>query len=40
MLVSTKDLGATWSAPVKIAHPGTRVFWPWIAAGDAGKVSF
>jgi hypothetical protein len=39
MLVSTKDLGKTWSAPVVIAHPGTRVFWPWIAAGDAGKVS-
>ncbi len=39
MLVATKDLGKTWSAPVTIAHPGTRVFWPWIAAGDAGKVS-
>jgi hypothetical protein len=39
MLVSTRDLGQTWSAPVTIAHPGTRVFWPWIAAGDAGKVS-
>jgi hypothetical protein len=39
MLVYTKDLGKTWSAPVTIAHPGTRVFWPWLAAGDAGKVS-
>jgi len=39
MLVSTKDLGKTWSAPYTVAHPGTRVFWPWIAAGDAGKVS-
>lgn len=39
MLLSTKDLGQTWSAPVTVAHPGTRVFWPWIAAGDAGKVS-
>ena len=39
MLISTEDLGKTWSAPVTVAHPGTRVFWPWIAAGDAGKVS-
>jgi hypothetical protein len=39
MLVSTKDLGKTWSAPMTVAHPGTRVLWPWIAAGDAGKVS-
>src|SRR6266404_5911631 len=39
MLVSTKDLGSTWSAPMTIAHPGTRVLWPWIAAGDQGKVS-
>ena len=39
MLVSTKDLGKSWSTPNAVAHPGTRVFWPWIAAGDAGKVS-
>jgi hypothetical protein len=39
MLLSTRDLGKTWSAPATVAHPGTRVFWPWIAAGDAGKVS-
>ncbi len=39
MVVSTKDLGTTWSAPLTVAHPGTRVLWPWIAAGDAGKVS-
>jgi hypothetical protein len=39
MMISTKDLGKTWSAPVTVAHPGTRVLWPWIAAGDAGKVS-
>jgi hypothetical protein len=39
MLLSTKDLGKTWSAPVTVAHPGSRVFWPWIAAGDSGKVS-
>jgi hypothetical protein len=39
MLVSTKNLGKTWSAPLTVAHPGTRVLWPWVAAGDAGKVS-
>ena len=39
MMVSTKDLGKTWSSPVTVAHPGTRVLWPWIAAGDAGNVS-
>jgi hypothetical protein len=39
MMISTKDLGQTWSAPVTVAHPGTRVLWPWIAAGSAGKVS-
>jgi hypothetical protein len=36
----TKDLGATWSEPITIAAPaGRRVFWPWVAAGDAGKLS-
>jgi hypothetical protein len=40
MLLSTKDLGRTWSAPITVAHPGNaRVFWPWVASGDAGKVS-
>jgi hypothetical protein len=39
MMVSTPDLGKTWSAPTTVAHPGTRVLWPWVAAGDAGKVS-
>jgi hypothetical protein len=40
MLVSTKDFGQTWSTPTTVARPGNaRVFWPWIAAGDAGKVS-
>jgi hypothetical protein len=40
MLAYTRDLGKTWSAPITVAHPGNaRVFWPWIAAGDAGKVS-
>jgi hypothetical protein len=39
MLVATKNLGGTWSKPYTVAHPGTRVFWPWIAAGASGKVS-
>jgi hypothetical protein len=40
MLVYTRDLGKTWSAPITVAHPGNaRVLWPWVAAGDAGKVS-
>jgi hypothetical protein len=39
LMIYTKDLGRTWSAPITLAHPGTRVFWPWIVAGDAGKVS-
>jgi hypothetical protein len=39
-MISTRDLGETWSKPVTIAAPaGKRVFWPWVAAGDAGKVS-
>jgi hypothetical protein len=39
-MIYTKDLGKTWSAPMTVAAPGNaRVFWPWIAAGDAGKVS-
>src|SRR4051795_5682025 len=36
----SRDFGATWSAPRTIAHSDSaRVFWPWVAAGDAGKVS-
>ncbi len=39
MAVST-DFGRTFSGPVTLARPGDRrVFWPWIAAGDAGRVS-
>jgi hypothetical protein len=35
----SKDFGQTWSQTT-IAHPGNaRVFWPWIVAGDRGKVS-
>ncbi|MEA2428487.1 MAG: hypothetical protein QOF37_2115 [Thermoleophilaceae bacterium] len=36
----SKDFGQTWSSPITIAHPSNgRAFWPWIAAGDTGKVS-
>jgi hypothetical protein len=36
----SRDFGKTWSTPITVAHSGTgRVFWPWIAAGDAGKIS-
>jgi len=39
-LIYTKDLGATWSKQITVAAPkNARVFWPWIAAGDKGKVS-
>jgi hypothetical protein len=38
MAVST-DFGQTWSTTT-LAQPGnTRVMWPWITAGDRGKVS-
>jgi hypothetical protein len=34
------DFGKTFSAPVTIAAPqNARAFWPWIVAGDPGKVS-
>src|SRR3954447_488196 len=36
----SRDFGKTWSTPTVVAHTNSgRVFWPWIAAGDAGKVS-
>jgi hypothetical protein len=38
-LVYSKDFGKTWSRPYVVAAPNARVFWPWIAAGDPGKVS-
>ncbi|HMC70470.1 MAG TPA: hypothetical protein VKJ07_15045, partial [Mycobacteriales bacterium] len=34
------DFGRTWSAPLTIYRPANALaFWPWITAGDAGKVS-
>ena len=39
-LAVSKDFGRTWSTPVTVARPGgRRAFWPWIAAGTAGRVS-
>ena len=40
LMSSSKDWGKTWSAPVTIYKAtNARVAWPWIVAGDAGKVS-
>jgi hypothetical protein len=40
MLTWSSDGGQTWANPVAVAAPSNaRVFWPWIVAGDAGKVS-
>ncbi len=39
-LVYTKDLGKTWSPVIRIAAPADRiVIWPWVAAGEAGRIS-
>lgn len=36
----SRDFGKTWSKPVDVAKPsGKKVYWPWMAAGNAGKVS-
>ena len=36
----SKDMGKTWAPPITVGAPANaRAFWPWIAAGDAGKVS-
>jgi hypothetical protein len=37
MAVSS-DHGQTWHT-FTVSHPGTRVLWPWVTAGDRGKVS-
>jgi hypothetical protein len=39
-LVYSPDLGAHWNAPITVAAPaGQRTLWPWVAAGDPGKVN-
>jgi len=36
----SRNFGKTWSKPITIARPaGQKAYWPWIAAGKAGKVS-
>src|SRR4051794_3133220 len=36
----SKDLGKTWSPPFTVAAPANaRAFWPWVAAGDAGRIN-
>ena len=36
----SRDFGKHWSKPINIAKPaGKKVYWPWVTAGKAGKVS-
>jgi hypothetical protein len=35
----SSDRGRTWSVITIARPPHVRVLWPWIAAGDAGKIS-
>ena len=40
LMMYTKDFGRTWSPVITVARPdNARVLWPWIVAGDAGKVA-
>jgi hypothetical protein len=39
-LIHSGNFGTSWDPPTTIARPdNARVLWPWVAAGDAGKVS-
>src|SRR5439155_14969032 len=39
-LAYSRNFGKTWSRPRTVAKAhGNRVFWPWIAAGGAGRVA-
>jgi hypothetical protein len=39
-LMVSHDFGKSWSHPRVIAHPPHgRAFWPWIVAGDKGRIS-
>ena len=39
-LAYSRDYGASWSAPITVGGgPSKRVVWPWVAAGDAGRVA-
>jgi hypothetical protein len=37
-LTMSKD-GVHWTPRYAVAHPGTTVLWPWVAAGSPGNVS-
>ena len=40
LMMYTKDFGKTWSKVITVARPdNARVLWPWIVAGDAGKIA-
>jgi hypothetical protein len=39
-LIHSPDFGRTWGTPVTLARPaGKRVLWPWVVAGDKGRLS-
>jgi hypothetical protein len=39
-VAASRNYGKTWSRPFKVASPDSaRVFWPWIAAGSAGRIA-
>lgn len=40
-LAGTPDLGETWSAPLRVTDglPTRTHIWPWVVAGDAGRVA-
>jgi len=37
--LSSSHDGVHWTTPIVVAHPGTTVLWPWVAAGTPGNVS-
>jgi hypothetical protein len=39
MMAVSKDHGITWTLRTVAAPPSARVLWPWMVAGDAGRVS-
>jgi hypothetical protein len=38
MLAVSKNRGATWTAPIKVNNGPQTTTFPWIVAGDAGKI--
>lgn len=38
MLAVSTDRGETWSAPIRVNHGPQTTTFPWIVAGDAGKI--